>query len=151
MDATKTTIGANTGASSYTNRAELADINGDRLVDILFANGGNYDMAGEPEFSQVFLNQVRPRCSKRRHRRSSAKPACWHGLLVRDVNADSLPDILVGTTFQTQSQLYLGDDSGNFTNVTKRIFPRSKPASVIWSSAMWTPMGPGCGSGRLGS
>ena len=42
---------------------------------------------------------------------------------VRDVNADGSPDILVGTTFQTQSQLYLGDGSGDFTNVTRtRLF-----------------------------
>jgi hypothetical protein len=55
-DATKTTIGA-TGGSTWTNKAELADINGDGLVDVLFANGGNYDYPGLPGFSQVFLNR----------------------------------------------------------------------------------------------
>src|SRR5687767_947818 len=40
-DATKTTIGAS-GGSTWTNKVELADINGDGLVDVLFANGGNY-------------------------------------------------------------------------------------------------------------
>ena len=45
---------------------------------------------------------------------------------VRDVNADGSPDILVGTTFQTQSQLYLGDGSGDFTNVTKTHLPQIK-------------------------
>jgi hypothetical protein len=39
-DATKTTIGA---TKEWTNKVELADINGDGLVDILFANGGEYD------------------------------------------------------------------------------------------------------------
>jgi hypothetical protein len=43
---------------------------------------------------------------------------------VRDVNTDGSPDILVGTTYQTQSQLYLGDGSGNFTNVTKTHLPQ---------------------------
>ena len=36
---------------------ELADINSDDLVDILFANGGNHDMPGKPDHSKVFLNQ----------------------------------------------------------------------------------------------
>ena len=48
---------------------------------------------------------------------------------VGDVNSDGSPDILVGTTYQTQSQLYLGDSSGNFTNVTKTHLPQNK-ASV---------------------
>jgi hypothetical protein len=48
---------------------------------------------------------------------------------VRDVNADGSPDILVGTTFETQSQLFLGDGSGNFANVTKTHLPQIK-ASV---------------------
>jgi hypothetical protein len=43
---------------------------------------------------------------------------------VGDVNVDGSPDILVGTTFQTQSQLFLGDGSGNFTNVTKTHLPQ---------------------------
>ena len=53
-DATKTTIG---DTAEYTNSVELADINGDSMVDILFANGGDYEAPGKPEFSRVFLNQ----------------------------------------------------------------------------------------------
>src|SRR5918997_4054195 len=55
-DATKTTIGTTKGLT-WTNKVELADINGDGLVDILFANGGDYEYPGELTFSQVFLNQ----------------------------------------------------------------------------------------------
>jgi hypothetical protein len=54
VDATKTTIGTTYG---YTNRVELADINGDDLVDILFANGGTYEVPGKLDYSKVFLNQ----------------------------------------------------------------------------------------------
>jgi hypothetical protein len=53
-DATKTTIGQ---TAEYTNSVELVDINGDGMVDILFANGGDYEAPGKPEFSRVFLNQ----------------------------------------------------------------------------------------------
>jgi hypothetical protein len=43
--------------SEWTNRVEVADINGDKMIDLLFANGGNYAAPGEPEFSRVFINQ----------------------------------------------------------------------------------------------
>src|SRR5687767_4685791 len=55
-DATKTTIGE-TKELTWTNKVELADVNEDGLVDVLFANGGDYEYAGEPAYSQVFLNQ----------------------------------------------------------------------------------------------
>lgn len=49
-DATKTTIGTTKG-ETWTNKVEMADANADGLVDVLFANGGDYDYPGEPAFS----------------------------------------------------------------------------------------------------
>jgi FG-GAP-like repeat len=128
-DATKTTIGATKGLT-WTNKVELADINGDRLVDVLFANGGDYDFPGEPAFSQVFLNQGSDQMFDEATQKVFGQTRMLARVIkVRDVNADGSPDILVGTTFETQSQLYLGDDEGNFTNVSKTHLPQIK-ASV---------------------
>jgi hypothetical protein len=128
-DATKPTIGATKGLT-WTNKVELADINGDRLVDVLFANGGDYDFPGEPAFSQVFLNQGADQMFKEATQKVFGETRTLARVIkVRDVNADGSPDILVGTTFETQSQLYLGDGSSNFTNVTKTHLPQVK-ASV---------------------
>src|SRR5215211_7755857 len=133
VDATTTTIGTTYG---YTNRVELADINGDDLVDILFANGGTYEVPGKPDYSKVFLNyskvflnQGPDNMFEGATRKVLPKAMLARVIKVRDVNADGSPDILVGTTFQTQSQLYLGDGSGNFTDVTKTHLPQIK-ASV---------------------
>lgn len=41
----------------WTNRVEVADINGDNLLDILFANGGNYSEPGPLEYSRIFINR----------------------------------------------------------------------------------------------
>jgi hypothetical protein len=123
VDATKTTIGTTYG---YTNRVELADINGDDLVDILFANGGNYDFPGKPDYSKVFLNQGPDKMFEGATREVLPKAMLARVIKVRDVNTDGSPDILVGTTFQTQSQLYLGDSSGDFTNVTRTHLPQIK-------------------------
>ena len=54
-DATEVAIGI---TEDWTNKVELADINSDGLVDLLFANGGNLNTpAYRPALSQVFLNQ----------------------------------------------------------------------------------------------
>jgi FG-GAP-like repeat len=105
-DATKTTIGKTAGRS-WTNKVELADINGDGLVDELFANGGDYEYPGEPTFSQVFLNRGPDKMFEEATRQVFGPNRMLARVIkVGDVNADGSPDILVGTTFQTQSQLF---------------------------------------------
>src|ERR1043165_10087661 len=53
FDATAATIGE---TKEWTNKVEVADLNGDGLPDLLFANGGNYSDPGKPEPSRVFFN-----------------------------------------------------------------------------------------------
>ena len=43
--------------AEWTNRVEVADINGDNLLDLLFVNGGNYSEPGELEPSRIFINK----------------------------------------------------------------------------------------------
>ena len=122
-DATKTTIGP---TEEYTNSVELADINGDGLVDILFANGGDYEMPGEPEFSRVFLNQGPDKMFKEITKEVlGAEPMiAARAIRVADVNSDGHPDIVVGTSYSTQSRLYLGKGGGVFENVTATHLPQ---------------------------
>ena len=127
-DATKTTIGTTKGLT-WTNKVELADINGDDLVDVLFANGGDYDYPGEPAFSQVFLNRGRGQMFEEATRQVfGATRMLARVIKVGDVNADGSPDILVGTTFQTQSQLFWAMVRAISLTQQRHIFPRSKPA-----------------------
>ena len=121
-DQTATTIGK---TGDWTNKVELADINSDGWVDILFANGGNYSIPGTPTLSRVFLNQGAGKIF------TDVSEVVFGGekmlarvIKVRDVNGDGKPDIIVGTTFQTQSRLYLGDGAGNFTDVSATNLPQ---------------------------
>ena len=121
-DATDETIGE---TARWTNKVELADINGDGWIDLLFANGGSYDSPGAPLLSYVFLN----RGPDQPYEDASEKTLGTEGMLarvikVRDVNGDDLPDIMVGTTFQTQSRLFLGEGDGVFREVTATHLPQ---------------------------
>ncbi len=91
-DATKTTIGE---TAEYTNSVELADINGDGMVDILFANGGDYEAPGKPEFSRVFLNQGPGKMFKEVTKDvfGPEPMLAVRAIRVADVNSDGHPDI----------------------------------------------------------
>ena len=127
IPATEETIGQ---TADWTNKVELADITGDGLVDVLFANGGDYETPGDPVQSRVFVN-TGPGAPFR-----DATADVFGDLRMlarvikaRDVNADGVTDLLVGTTFGTQSQLLFGRGDGAFENVTVSNLPEM-PLSV---------------------
>jgi hypothetical protein len=128
QDATATTIGA---TQEYTNAVELADIDGDGRVDILFASGGNYQEPGPPEFSRVFLNQGPGKMFKEATKDvlGPEPMVAVRAIRVADLNGDGNADIVVGTSYSTQSRLFVGEGKGRFRDVTATNLPQIK-ASV---------------------
>jgi hypothetical protein len=122
VDATAETIGT---TGEWTNKVELADLNGDGRVDILFANGGKYREPGDPVPSRIFLNEG----PGKPFREATEEIFGSEGMLVRvvktaDVNADGNVDIFFGATYQTQSRLLLGKGDGKFEDVTATHLPK---------------------------
>jgi len=124
-DSTKTTIGT---TAEYTNSVELADINGDGRVDILFANGGDYQALGKPEFSRVFLNQGPGKMFREATQEvfGTEPMQAVRAIRVADLDGDGDPDIAVASSYETQSRLYLGDGKGGFRDVTATNLPQIK-------------------------
>tara|TARA_R110002072_G_scaffold2288_10_gene18958 strand:- start:20088 stop:21689 length:1602 start_codon:yes stop_codon:yes gene_type:complete len=121
VDATDTLLGQ---TGQWTNRVELADIDGDGRVDVLFANGGDYTEFGDPESSRVFLNRgAGQRFRERTDEILGDTPEAARVIKARDLNGDGHVDIVIGNTFQTRSRLYLGRGNGAFENVSATHLP----------------------------
>jgi hypothetical protein len=128
QDVTAGTIGK---TAEWSNKVELADVDGDGLVDILFANGGNYNEPSPTlEPNRIFLNQG-PGLPFREATAEILGPIAdlARVIKVRDVSGDGIADIIVGTTYQSQSRLYLGRGGGRFDEVTATHLP-ARLASV---------------------
>lgn len=115
--------------AEWTNRVEVADINGDQLPDLLFANGGNYSTPGKAEPCRIFINQGAGKMFEEDTVILESMRFYARVVKVVDINADDIPDIFIGNTYQTQSELYLGLGDGKFERVTESHLPQ-KIASV---------------------
>jgi hypothetical protein len=124
VDVTKEAIGL---TADWTNKLEIADINNDGRPDLLFANGGNYSEPGTPEMNRAFVN-VGPgfRFEDRSAQVFGTSADLARVIKARDLNSDGLTDIIVGTTYQTQSRVYFGTGKGLFVERTTTHLPASK-------------------------
>ncbi len=127
-DVTETALGTTGG---WTNKVDLADVNGDGRVDLLFANGGNYNEPGEPTRCSVWINEGSEGGVPRFVDRSAeilGEGDLARVIKARDVNGDGIVDIVVGNTYERKSRLYLGEGGGTFVERTE-LLP-DVPASV---------------------
>jgi hypothetical protein len=108
--------------ASWTNKVELADLNGDGMLDLLFANGGNYSTPGEPEMNRACLNAgPGERFIDATEAVFGVTPDLTRVIKVRDTNDDGFMDVLVGNTYQTRTRLFLGQGEGRFVERPDRI------------------------------
>jgi hypothetical protein len=110
--------------AEWTNRVEVADINGDALLDLIFANGGDYSEPGVLEPSRVFINQGPDKKFREVTSDIFGENKFYARVIkLRDLNQDAIPDLFIGTTFQTQCELYIGKGKGVYQRVTSTQLP----------------------------
>lgn len=120
-DVTELTIGE---TAEWSNKVELADLDGDGDVDIIFANGGDYSTAGARENNRVFLNDGSGKFDEATEQVLGTTGDLARVIKVRDVSSDGIVDIVVGGGHQTQARLYLGRGAGRYDEVTTTHLPQ---------------------------
>lgn len=113
--------------AEWSNKVELADLDGDGRLDLLFANGGDYSTPGDPEPNRVFMNAgPGRRFVERTAEVMGPEPDLSRVIKARDLDGDGDVDIFVATTYQTPSRLYLGEGGGSFREVSATHLPRER-------------------------
>ncbi len=111
----------------WSTKVELADINGDGWVDILFANVGGYQ-AGTPDSilaNQAFINNEGMGFSDESlavfgpNPNDPMSPDIDTARVIKayDFDSDGDLDLLVGSTWQSKSRYYMNEGGGVFTEV----------------------------------
>lgn len=122
LDASEATLGA---TAEWTNKVEIADLDADGRPDVLFANGGDYEARGELVPSRVFLNRGAGAKFEEATERVFGDAKFFARVIkVRDVNRDGHADVFVGSTFSTQSALFVGRGEGKFRDATEELLPK---------------------------
>ena len=129
-DATADCLGT---TAEWSSKLDLADVDGDGLVDVLVANGGDYDAAGAPEPTRVWRNLGTwatpgvPHCEEISQQAVLGFTGLSRVVKAADVDGDGDLDLLTGGAYQTQAHLYLRGASG-WTDATAQL--PQQPTSI---------------------
>ncbi len=116
----------------YTNAVDVADVDNDGDLDILFANGAGAEMlAGSPQRQRLYINDGAGVLTESSDARLASLTAYCRDMDLGDVDGDDDLDIVLANTWNMPPQLLINDGMGTFVDQTATLFPSP---SVLLSS-----------------
>jgi hypothetical protein len=116
-------------AVDFSNQLTLGDLDGDFDLDIVIANGGNFNSAGSPQTQRIYINDGTGVFTDESSTRLNFEGLA-RGVELGDIDGDGDLDLVFAQDFERQPALFVNDSNGFFTNVTKT----QLPAQVLSSS-----------------
>lgn len=112
----------------YTNQATIGDLNGDGLLDIVWANGGGNTTASDPQVLRIYiavnhLDLGLVTFEDQTIARTGGLAFIARGVDLGDVNGDGALDIIIAQDFNRRPALLINDGAGNFTDQTQTRMP----------------------------
>ncbi len=113
-------------ANVPSSKVDAADLNGDGYIDLVFANGGGFDKgdANSDQQQQAFFNNAGTSMTDVSGMVFNGVSYNGRAVKLRDIDYDGDIDIILGTTWGSQTQLLLNDGSGVFVNETATHLPQ---------------------------
>lgn len=122
-DATDESLGE---TGDWTNKVEVADVDLDGDVDLLFANGGDYESPGSPVASRVFVNDGAGHFEDATRTVLGRFKGLTRVVKVADLDGNGRPDLVLGTTYSTRSRLFLAAEGRGWRDVTGTHLPAER-------------------------
>jgi hypothetical protein len=107
--------------SEYTNQLTIGDLDNDGDLDIIFANGGDYDQAGTPQRQRIYINDGGGTFTDETNRLNFA--GLCRGVELGDIDNDGDLDVILAQDFDRLPGLFVNDGSGVFTDVSAAQLP----------------------------
>src|SRR5690606_8947755 len=91
----------------YSNQCTVGDIDGDGDLDILIANGGNFNSPGTPQKLRVYINNGQGVFTDETDARTGGLTFLARGVELGDVERDGDLDVIVAQDFNRQPTLLI--------------------------------------------